>query len=121
MISVHTTPEKLIYDYRDVIFFENGSVFENVFRPPVKRKAVPFKFHQLKKRFRRIIAEDGPTRRNTAALQNFSVGGWSGPLQLLSYSHTGNYGYCTSNKNSSGAVSDLTADLKMARVHLTGR
>ena len=49
MISVHTTPEKLIYDYRDVIFFENGSVFENVFRPPVKRKAVSFKFHQLKK------------------------------------------------------------------------
>ena len=49
MISNHTTPEELIYDYRNVIFFENGLVFENVFRPPLKRKAVSFKFHQLKK------------------------------------------------------------------------
>ena len=49
MISVHITPEELIYDYRDVKSFENGSVFENVFRPPLKRKAVSFKFHQLKK------------------------------------------------------------------------
>ena len=32
-----------------------------------------------------------------------------------------NYGYCTSDKNCSGAVFDLKADLKMERVYLTRR